>query len=190
MDELKLDDEVRAWIESATGSRLVDANRIPGGGTREGWFVDVESGAGAQHVFLRYSRVALPDKTGFHPLATEAEVVRALAATDVPVAQIIAVHPTREAVLMERIEGDTWFSRIEDPAEQVRVAQDFIRGLAAQHRLDPGDLGIAALGEVRTAREHALDRIAHVRWRGTSAGGVIDPLLGVTLDWLEANVPD
>lgn len=190
MAELKLDDEVRAWIESATGSRLVHANRIPGGGTREGWFVDVESGDETQQVFLRYSPVALPDKTGFHSLATEAEVVRALGPTEVPVAGIIAIHPTREAVLMERIEGETWFSRIKDPDEQVRVAQDFIRSLAAQHRLDPGDLGISVLGEVMSAREHALERIAHVRWRGTSAEGVIDPLLEVTLDWLEANVPD
>jgi aminoglycoside phosphotransferase (APT) family kinase protein len=190
VSELRLDDEVQAWIETATGARLVQADRIPGGGTREGWFVDVESGGETQQLFLRYSPVALPDKTGFHSLATEAEVVRALGATEVPVAGIIAVHPTREAVLMERIEGDTWFSRIKDPDEQVRVAQDFIRSLAAQHRLHPGDLGISALGEVKTAREHALERIAHVRWRGTSAGGAIDPLLDVTLDWLEANVPD
>jgi aminoglycoside phosphotransferase (APT) family kinase protein len=190
MAELMLDDEVRAWIESATGSRLVHATRIPGGGTREGWFVDVESGDGVQHVFLRYSPVALPDNTGFHSLAVEAAVVRALSPTPVPVAGIIAVHPAREAVLMERIEGDTWFSRIKDPDKQVRVAQDFIRSLAAQHRLDLGDLGISALGEVKTAREHATERIAHIRWRGTSADGAIDPLLDVTLDWLEANVPD
>jgi hypothetical protein len=91
---------------------------------------------------------------------------------------------------MERVAGDTWFSRIKDPGEQVQVAQDFIRSLAAQHRLDPAELGISALGAVKTAREHALERIAHIRWRGTSADGAIDPLLRVTLDWLEANVPD
>jgi aminoglycoside phosphotransferase (APT) family kinase protein len=188
--ELRLDDEVRAWIESVTGSRLVHADRIPGGGTREGWFVDLASGDETQPLFLRYSPVALPEKTGFHPLATEAQVVRALGATEVPVPEIVAIHPTREAVLMERVAGDTWFSRIEDPAEQLSVAQDFIRSLAAQHRIDPADLGTTALGAVKTAREHALERIAHIRWRGTSADGVIDPLLCVTLDWLEANVPD
>jgi aminoglycoside phosphotransferase (APT) family kinase protein len=188
--ELKLDDEVRAWIESATGSRLVRADRIPGGGTREGWFVDLTSGSETEALFLRYSPVAMPEKTGFHSLATEAQVVRALGTTEVPVPGIVAIHPTREAVLMERVVGDTWFSRIKDPAEQAQVAQDFIRSLAAQHRLAPSDLGTTALGAAKTAREHALERIAHIRWRGTSAEGVIDPLLRVTLDWLEANVPD
>jgi hypothetical protein len=48
--ELKLDDQVQAWIESETGSHLVHANRIPGGGTREGWFIDVKSGAGTQNL--------------------------------------------------------------------------------------------------------------------------------------------
>src|SRR5438552_13378542 len=90
--ELKLDKEMQEWIESATGTHLVHANRIPGGGTREGWFVDLESGAGTQNLFLRYSPVALPEKTGFHSLATEAEVVRALRTTGVPVAAIVAIH--------------------------------------------------------------------------------------------------
>jgi aminoglycoside phosphotransferase (APT) family kinase protein len=188
---ISLADDIRTWIESVTSSRLVGANRIPGGGTREGWFIDLEMPTGTvSKLFLRYTPTAMPDNTAFHSLATEAHVVNALADTDVPVAGIIAIHPDREAVVMERIAGDTWFYRIRDPAEQLSVAQDFIRSLAAQHRLDPRALDVAALGPVKSAREHALERIAAIRRRGTDAHGQIAPLLRVTVDWLEANVPD
>ena len=167
------------------------ADRIPGGGTREGWFIDLESADGTvSNLFLRYTPTAMPDNTAFHSLATEAQVVRALGSSDVPVARIVAIHPEREAVVMERVDPDTWFYRIREPDEQVSVAQDFRRSLAAQHRLDPDTLDVPALGPVRSAREHALERIADIRRRGTDAGGEIDPLLRVTLDWLEANVPD
>jgi aminoglycoside phosphotransferase (APT) family kinase protein len=188
---ISLDDEIRAWIELVTASQLVHADRIPGGGTREGWFIDVEDSTGiTSHLFLRYTPTALPENTAFHPLATEAQVVKALAGSGVPVAAIIAVHPEREAVVMERVAGETWFYRIRDSGEQVSVAQDFIRSLAAQHRLDPRQLHVPALGPVKSARAHALERIAAIRQRGTGIDGQIDSLLRLTLDWLEANVPD
>jgi Phosphotransferase enzyme family len=58
------------------------------------------------------------------------------------------------------------------------------------HRLDPQALGVTALGPVRSAREHALERIADIRRRATRADGSIDPLVRVSADWLERNVPD
>jgi aminoglycoside phosphotransferase (APT) family kinase protein len=123
-------------------------------------------------------------------LEAEAEIMSALAPTDVSVPPILGVHPQREAILEERVRGATWFYRIKDPAEQIRVAQDFMRNLAALHRLDPRQLGIAALGPVRTARQHALERIDGIRRRGTAPDGSMDPLLRLSTDWLERNVPD
>jgi aminoglycoside phosphotransferase (APT) family kinase protein len=188
---ISLDADIIRWIESQTGSAVVGTNRIPGGGSREGWLIDVAGSDGSTvPLFLRYSPVALPAASAFHRLATEAEVIRGLAPTDVPVAAVLAVHPAREAVLMERVEGDTWFYRINDPDEQVRVAQDFIRSLAAQHRIDPRTLGIDRLGPVRSAREHALERIADIRRRGADLDGSMDPVLRVSVDWLARNVPD
>jgi phosphotransferase family enzyme len=99
------------------------------------------------------------------------------------------VHPVHEAMLSERVPGDTWFYRIKDPDEQVRVAQDFIRNLAALHRLDPRELALPSLGPIKTIREHALDEIANMRRRATRADGGMDPLVRLSLDWLERNVP-
>jgi prepilin-type processing-associated H-X9-DG protein len=153
--------------------------------------VDTVSPHGAtQELFLRYSPIPMPDRSAFHPLQTEAAVMRALADSGVAVPTILGVHPQREAVLEERVPGATWFYRIKEADEQVQVARDFMRNLATLHQLDPRQLAIDALGPVRSAREHALERIAGIRWRGTAPDGSMDPLLRLSTDWLERNVPD
>jgi aminoglycoside phosphotransferase (APT) family kinase protein len=189
--ELALPDDVVAWIEETTGAPVTRTDRIPGGATREGWFVDVATpGDGTHELYLRYSPKPFPARSAFHRLQVEAEIMAALGPTEVSVPPILGVHPDREAILEERVQGATWFYRIRDPAEQIRVAQDFMRNLAALHRLDPQQLGIPALGPVRTARQHALERIDGIRRRGTAPDGSIDPLLRLSTDWLERNVPD
>jgi aminoglycoside phosphotransferase (APT) family kinase protein len=189
--ELALPGDVVGWIEATTGRAVTAADRIPAGATREGWYVDVAAGGAAtRELFLRYSPVPMPERSAFHHLATEAAVMQGLAGTGVAVPTILGVHPQREAVLSERVPGATWFYRIKDPDEQLRVAQDFIRNLATVHRLDPEGLRIEALGPVRTAREHALERIQGIRWRGTAPDGSMDPLLRLSTDWLERNVPE
>ena len=184
-----LDEAIVSWIEESTGLPVTAANRIPGGGTRQGWFIDLRGPDGkAVERFLRYS--PQPESSAFHPLAVEAEVIRALGVAGARVAQVYAVHPAREAVLLERVAGSTWFYRIKDPGEQVAVAQDFVRSLAYIHRLHPKELAIPSLGAAGPAREHAAERLAAVRRRGTRPDGTIDPLLRLSLDWLERSIPD
>jgi len=184
---LALPEEILSWITEVAGP-VVAAHRIPGGGIRQGWFVDVAAGDRVRELFLRFSPE--PESSAFHTLAVEAEVVDAIGRAGAVVPAVHAVHPVREAVLQDRVSGDTWFSRIADPQEQVAVAQDFIRSLAFIHRLDPADLKIAALGPIRSARELALERIAAIRERATRADGSMDGLIRLSCDWLERNVPD
>lgn len=178
--------DIVSWIGEVVGQPLLAADRIPGGATREGWFVDTAD----RKMFLRFSPVPMPERSAFHTLGTEAAVMEALSGKGVAVPAVLAVHPIREAVLEERVPGATWFYRIEDPEEQVSVARDFIRNLARLHQLEPSGLAIDALGPIKTAREHALDRIEGIRFRGTAPDGSMDPLLRLTTDWLEQNVPD
>src|SRR5215831_10742672 len=164
---LSLPDDIVRWIADETGGEVVATNRVPGGASREAWFVDVRRDGANEPLFLRYSSVERPADTIFHPLRVEAEVFVALYGTGVTVPRTIAVHPVDEAMLSERVSGDTWFYRIKDPDEQVRVAQDFIRNLATLHRLDPRHLALPSLGPIKTIREHALDEIANMRRRAT-----------------------
>lgn len=185
----RLPADIVGWMEEATGLPVSAAERIPGGGIRQGWFVDFrEPGGTTLERFLRYSPE--PESSAFHRLGTEAQVVRALGEAGVRVPKVHAVHPTREAVLQDRIEGGTWFARIEDPDEQLRVARDFIEQLAHVHRLDPAKLDVPDLGPVRSAREHALERIQAIRDRARRPDGSLDPLVRLSTDWLERNVPD
>lgn len=186
-DELPAD--LVDWVGATAGGTITSVRRVPGGASREAWFVDVETAAGVEPLFLRYSRQPTPPDSIFHPLQVEGEIFRALAGTEVTVPRVLAVHDRHEAILAERVPGDTWFYRITDPDEQVRVAQDFIRNLAALHRLDPRSLDLPSLGPVRSPREHALAGIARMRERATGPHG-IDPLVRISLDWLEQHVPD
>ena len=90
MSTLTLPDDVLAWVEAAAGAPVLRADRIPGGGVRQGWFLDVGAPGEVRELFLRYSPEALPERSAFHRLATEAEAVRALGKAGVPVP---AVHP-------------------------------------------------------------------------------------------------
>jgi aminoglycoside phosphotransferase (APT) family kinase protein len=190
-DPLALPDDVLAWVATTAEGTVTSARRVPGGASREAWFVDVERADGSPWpLFLSYSRLTHTEDSVFHPLRVEGEIISALWDTDVTVPRAIGVHPTRQALLEERVSGETWFYRIKDPAEQVRVAQDFISNLAALHRLDPAALELPSLGEVKPARELALDEIANMRRRATDADGTIDPLTRLCLDWLERSVPD
>jgi len=184
---LALPEDIIAWIGEVIGP-VVAARRIPGGGMRQGWFVDIFEGDGARELFLRFSPE--PESSAFHTLAVEAEVVGALGRAGATVPAIHAVHPEREAVLQDRVSGDTWFSRIGDPDVQLAVAKDFIRSLSFIHRLTPKELDIPGLGPARSAREHALERIAAIRERATRADGTMDGLTRLSCDWLEHNVPD
>ena len=52
-----LPDDLVAWMEEVGGGRLVLADRRPGGGRKEAWFVDLERPDGSVAAsFLRYDR--------------------------------------------------------------------------------------------------------------------------------------
>jgi len=187
---LALPDVVVGWMREVGGGRVTRADRVPGGASREAWFVDVELPDGTRReLFLRYSRVPTPKDSIFHSLRVEGEIMAALGGTDVRVPGVLAVHPEVEAILEERVGGATWFYRIADPDEQVRVAQDFVTCLAALHRLDPTALHLPSLGPVRTAREHLEAELQVIRGRAAPADRSIDPLLEISLDWLDRHMP-
>ncbi len=177
---------IEAWIEKTAGGVLVKADRRPGGGRREAWFVDVERGGNMAELFVRLDRRKSQD-----PYSTlrETEIYLALQDTAIPVPRILGVHEKPQAVLSERARGDTWFSRIRDPEQQLAVARDFIGHLAALHRLDPGELQIPALGRASTAREHVHRELD--TWQALyQAHPRGDPLIEFSLEWLRRNVPE
>jgi aminoglycoside phosphotransferase (APT) family kinase protein len=180
---------LRQWISEVTGAGEVELRQVPGGASRQAWFVDVGTGAQARALFLRYDPRDPDPGSAFHPLAVEAEIMAELHRHGVTVPLVIAAHPTQQAVLLERVGGDTWFRLIKDPDEQVRTAQDFIAKLAALHRIDAQQLTIPSLGPAGPVAGHVRAEIAAMQAR-LGAYGKPAPLLAFCIDWLDRNVPD
>lgn len=185
---VSLPDDIIAWIETACAASVTAAARLPGGGRNEAWTVDVRGADGvAASVFLRWDR-SDPVATGDPwTVRREAGVYRALSRTSLPVARFIAVHPTKQAMLLSVVHGDGRFSRITDPGQRSAVAKDFIGHLVALHAVDVHAIGLAD-GEVDvrdTVRRQLDEMESLVAFRG----GVPEALLGLALAWLRANVP-
>lgn len=177
--------DVTDWIAETTGAERVEVKQVAGGASRQAWFVDADD----QALFLRYDpRKPQPDGA-FHPLQVEAEIMAELHRHGVTVPRVVAAHPAIQAVLLERVGGETWFRLIADADEQVRTAQDFIAKLAVLHRIDARLLEIPSLGPAGPVDEHVRTEIAAMR-RRVDAWGKPAPLLRFCIDWLERNVPD
>ena len=189
-NEVALPADLVEWIEQVAGAPVVHADRQPGGARKEAWFVDVDGGDGVRELFLRYDR-SDPARTGDPwTLHREASVYLALQHTDVPVAEVLAVHPEQQAMLSVRLYGQNWFSRIVDPGEQESTAKHFIEKLAALHRIDPRTLHLPQFPSPTSIPDmvrHELDewdRVVEFR------GGEPDPQLAFALGWLRRNIPD
>jgi aminoglycoside phosphotransferase (APT) family kinase protein len=186
-----LPDDLVAWVEEVGGGRLTLADRKPGGARKEAWFVDLAQPDGTvAELFLRYDRSDPETTKDPWTLHREAGVYLALAGTNVPVPHVLGVHHTLQAMLSERVAGESWFSRITEPAEQEATARDFMTKLAELHRLDPALLHLPGLAAPTTAADAVRHELSE--WDGLLAarGGEPDPALAFTLDWLRRNIPD
>jgi aminoglycoside phosphotransferase (APT) family kinase protein len=130
-----------------------------------------------------WTRASGHSRTGKYTLRREAAVYRALAATPVQVATLVAVHPTDEAFLMERLEGRNWFAEVTDPNEQLALASAFMGQVAELHRLDPRDLALPELGVPDCVSRHVVDEI-DIWDEQYRRQGEPEPLVVLALSWL------
>jgi aminoglycoside phosphotransferase (APT) family kinase protein len=185
-----LPDDLVSWVEDVGGGALVGADRRPGGARKEAWFVDLRRDDGTVHsCFLRYDRSDPARTKDPWTLHREATVYVALQGTDVPVPRVLGVHPVHQAMLSERVAGETWFSRIVDAGEQEATARDFMTKLAALHALDASALDLPAFPVVATVAEAVRAELDEWERVLSERGGVPDPALTFSLSWLRRNVP-
>ena len=62
MSDDQIPPDLVEWIEATTAGEVTELRRVPGGASREAWFVDVRTEAGVDELFLRYGRQ--PDRHG------------------------------------------------------------------------------------------------------------------------------
>ena len=187
---VSLPDDLVSWVEDVGGGALVEADRKPGGARKEAWFVDLRREDGTvTECFLRYDRSDPAQTKDPWTLHREATVYLALQGTDVPVPRVLGVHPVHQAMLSERVGGETWFSRIADADEREATARDFMTKLAALHALDAASLTLPAFPTVTTVAEAVRAELDEWDRILADRGGAPDPALTFSLSWLRRNVP-
>src|SRR5579875_1262698 len=144
--------ELSGWVAAQAGGAIVGWRRVAAGGRRIGIAVEVRPLSGPDlelYVAVETTRRAAEDQTS--RLALEAEIFTRLRAADVPVPDVIAIHPSQDAMLMTRQPGSAGYAAISDPDRSAAVARDFMACLARIHRVDPAEGGFASLGPVLSA---------------------------------------
>ncbi|MGH6650537.1 MAG: phosphotransferase family protein, partial [Sphingopyxis sp.] len=121
----------------------------------------------------------------------EAAVLRALsgplAPAGVRVAPFYASIPDQRALVCGMVRGKDRFGTIIDPSQRDTLAADFMAQLAALHRIDIAANPVDGMGPVEPAEVFIRRRVAELR-AGNSGKGW-DPLIHLSLNWLEANIP-
>jgi len=185
-----IEPELADWVREVTGARTVRFERRSAGGSRAGYAVDAECPDGTSlELWLRCDTGVGPQSNGPYTVRREASVYRQLHGRGVRVAEVVAVHPTADAFLMKRLYGRNWFSEVEDPDDQVRIAVELMEQLAVLHRIDVRDLDLPELGPVRTIGEHVLAEldIWEAQFRVHDEP---EPTIELALAWLRRRLPD
>lgn len=177
------------WIAALVGGRVTRCERAATGASRGTWLVDVERPGGTAHLVLRRDTGDGPLSGTPLTLEREAGVYGALAGSGVAIPTLVGVSPSRDALLVERVRGSDDFAAIADAGEQVRVAESFVRALAALHRVDIRPKAFDAFRRPAAPEEHATLEID--LWQGILASRVrrAVPLLAFAFDWLRRHAP-
>jgi aminoglycoside phosphotransferase (APT) family kinase protein len=185
----ELDPRLVTWLGEVTGTDALQITRHTGGASRAGYAVDAHLADGTtRELWLRTDPGFGPQSATLYSLRREAAVYRALGATPMRVAELVAVHPVLPAFLMQRVRGESRFAQIADAATQESIARQFVDQLATLHHLDAPALDLPELGAPGALLGHVLDEIAEWEQQYTAAGGGV-PVISLACAWLRANVP-
>lgn len=187
-DRNSLEPDLIRWVEAEAGGVVQRMKRLPGGNRREAWAIDVRGKDGPHALFLRYDPLD-PATTGdVFTIPREASVYRLLAGSGVAVPRLVALHGDRQAMLTERIRGDSDFGRLRDIDVKRAVSLDVVRHLAHLHGLDTKPL-IASAPDL-ALRMPVLVRREIATWEALyRKTGSVDPLIEFGFRWLLGNVP-
>jgi aminoglycoside phosphotransferase (APT) family kinase protein len=138
--------------------------------------------------FLRREGGAGPQAGTAYSVRREAAIYRALEDRGVAVPRVLAVHPSEEAFLSERVGGESLFPALRDPAVRERVADRFMVELARLHSIDVRELSLSELGDPVSVSRH-IEQELDV-WETMDQGrSEPEPLIDLTFAWLRRNLP-
>jgi aminoglycoside phosphotransferase len=181
-----------AAVETASGARVTAVRPRGGGGaSRDGAELDLAWPDGrTARAYMNYDvhKAGAGDDAAF---LREAAVLRALsgplAGAGVRVAPYFASVPGQRALVCGMISGKDRFGGLTDTGQRNALAKDFMGQLAALHRIDVTATPVEGMGPVEPAQTFIRRRIAELR--AANSGKAWDPLIHLSLNWLETNIP-
>ncbi len=145
--------EILRWVESTLGGSVVSAQRQVR--WRPAWFLDVRRGDELLQLYWRGHR-GTGDLVGkFYGLEREAEIMRLLEKSGIPVPHVYGYCPDPPAILMARVDGQDTGAVSRAPGRDA-INADFMDILARMHAVDVAPFAAAGLPRPRTAQEIAL----------------------------------
>ncbi|MEM6587341.1 MAG: phosphotransferase family protein [Pseudomonadota bacterium] len=180
-----------AWLSDRfPDGQTVTAEPVRGGQSNPTWYVTW----GSHRLVLRKK----PDGDilrGAHAVEREYKVLRALAATDVPVPSALYLEENTAILgtpfyVMERMEGRVFSDCTlpgKTPAERREMYLDIARNLARLHAVRPADIGLSDYGKPGNYFERQIARWS-AQYRD-SAGPRIQGLDQLS-NWLPENLPE
>tara|TARA_R110002124_G_scaffold138073_1_gene301331 strand:- start:1687 stop:3060 length:1374 start_codon:yes stop_codon:yes gene_type:complete len=187
-----LPEGLAAAVEAETGARITEVRPRGGGGaSRDGAELDLawpDGRTASAYMNHDVHRAGAGDDAAF---LREAAVLRALsgplASAGVRVAPYFASIAAQRALVCGLVKGEDRFGNLADGKQRSALAKDFMAQLAALHRIDVTTTPVEGMGPVEPTEALIHRRIAAVR--ETNSGKGWDPLIHLSLDWLEANIP-
>jgi aminoglycoside phosphotransferase (APT) family kinase protein len=148
--------QLRRFVQSATGHAVVDLSRIAAGYSRATYIATL---ADDSQIVARLSIPDAPLADTEITLAREADVYRSLAGAGQRVPRLIAEAPDHTCLLIERAPGTSDLTALDDRSRD-SVMLDYVGRLGHLHRLDPDRLAGPGLPRPRTNDEHSLNELA------------------------------
>ena len=176
------------WAAEATGKRVVELKRRPGGGRHQAFDLTLANPDGSEERLFLRADAGAPPVYEHYTLRRESEIYTALGPTPVPVPTVIALHPTEPAAIMERSEGVARYAGLDVDVQQ-QIIDSFVPILAALHDLDVTTLDLPSLLPAKSIAAHVLDEIDLWESRLDHVGEP-QPFLRACFRWLRDNNPD
>jgi aminoglycoside phosphotransferase (APT) family kinase protein len=178
-----------AWIEATADGHAVAIERRHAGGSREGWWVDVERAGRVDPLFLRRDAGNGPLSRTRYSLEREARTLVALRSTGLLVPEVLGINDREHCYLMQRMPGQADFRAIAGTPEWDDVSRHYVEQLCHLHALDPAKLPLPDHSRPRRAADHALFEVeswAEIYTRRVSAR---EPVAEFGFAWLRHHAP-
>ncbi|GEM_PF-882599 len=183
-----MDADLQRWVERELDGPIVHLRRNYSGGSRELWFAEVATDPDPLPVVIRVESGEGAFSGTEFSLTREAAAYRSLAATDVPMARLLAAAPDGNVLVLEHLPG----TARTDPdaiADADALMTSFFTAVAELHRLEPGSLGLPGLAASASTDDHIRADLQAWRRLAERYDLLDEPLLAYAFAWAEENRP-